>query len=62
MDEFAPKENMYINIIIAEGICVLVILLSVLVLKYFFKAEYKDFKKWYNTEITTDTRIEEVIG
>lgn len=62
MDELTPKENMYINIIITEILCMLVILVSVLVLKYFFKGEYKEFKAWYNTEITADTKIEEVIG
>ncbi len=56
------KGNMYINIIITEAICMAVILLSVFTFKYFFKGEYKEFKKWYNTEITADTRIEEVIG
>ncbi len=56
------KRNMYINIIITEALCGVVILLSVLTLKYFFKSEYEEFKAWYNTEITADTKIEEVIG
>lgn len=62
MDDFTPKENMYINIMITQAICVILIFLSVLTLKYFFKGEYKNFKEWYLLEITADTRIEEVIG
>lgn len=62
MDDFTHKENMYVNIIITQAICVILIFLSVLTLKYLFKGEYKNFKGWYLEEITADTRIEEVIG
>lgn len=62
MDDITPRENMYINIIITQAICVIMILLSVLAVKYLFKGEYKFFKEWYLEEITADTRIEEVIG
>ncbi len=62
MDDITPKDNMYINVIITQAICVIVILLSVLTVKYLFKGEYKVFKEWYLEEITADTRIEEVIG
>lgn len=62
MDDITPRENMYINIIITQAICVIMILFSVLTVKYFFKGEYKFFKEWYLEEITSDTRIEEVIG
>lgn len=55
------KSGYYINIIITQAICVAVILLSVFVLKYFFKAEYKEVKNWYNTEIATNTDINEVL-
>ena len=61
MDDITPKDNMYINIIITQAICVILILLSVLTVKYFFKGEYKNFKEWYLEEITADTHIEEVI-
>ncbi len=58
------KENkgMYINIIIAEAVCMIIVLLSVLVIKYFFKTEFKNLKKWYTAEITADTTVQEVIG
>ncbi len=62
MDDITPKDNMYINVIITQAICVILILLSVLTVKYLFKGEYKVFKEWYLEEITADTRIEEVIG
>lgn len=56
------NSNNYINIVITEFICVAVVLLSVLSIKYFFKSEFKSLKKWYTAEICDDTRIEEVIG
>lgn len=62
MDDITPKDNMYINIIITQAICVILIFLSVLTVKYLFKGEYKIFKEWYLEEITADTHIEEVIG
>ena len=52
----------YTNIIITQFLCVTVVLLSVLTIKYFFKSEFKSLKKWYTAEICDDTRIEEVIG
>lgn len=55
------KSGYYINIIITQTICVVIVLLSVLVLKYFFKGEYKAVKNWYKTEIATNTDIDEVL-
>lgn len=55
------KKGMYINIIIAQALCAAVVLASVLCIKYFFASDYEKFQKWYFTEITNDTEIQEVI-
>lgn len=60
-EETPKRANQFINIIIAQAVCVTVILLSVLVLKYFFKGEYKDVKGWYSQEIAMNTDINEVL-
>lgn len=55
------KKGMYINIIITEALCVAIVLASVLGIKYLFASDYKKLQKWYFTEITNDTEIQEVI-
>lgn len=55
-----PKSGVFTNIIIAQAVCTVIILLSVLCVKYFYKGEYTRLKAWYNTEIATDTDIREV--
>lgn len=59
MEEKRP--NMYINIVITQLICVLLVLISILVLKYFNKTEYKKVKAWYLEEITPTTSVSEVL-
>ncbi len=54
-------EKNYIRIIITQLICCVIILLSVLGLKYFFKKDYKAFKAWYEAEASDNTYIEEVL-
>lgn len=59
MEEKRP--NMYINIVITQLICVLLVTASVLVLKYCFKSDYKEVKAWYLKEITPTTTVSEVL-
>ena len=59
MEEKRP--NMYINIVITQLICVLLVTASVLVLKYCFKSDYEEFKVWYLEEITPTTSVSEVL-
>lgn len=59
MEEKRP--NMYINIVITQLICVLLVLISILVLKYCFKSDYEKFKAWYLEEITPTTSVSEVL-
>ena len=59
MEEKRP--NMYINIVITQLICALLVTASILVLKYCFKTEYKKVKVWYEKEITPTTTVSEVL-
>lgn len=59
MEEKRP--NMYINIVITQFICVVLVLASVLVLKYCNKTEYKKVKVWYEREIIPTTSVSEVL-
>ncbi|MBE6750003.1 MAG: hypothetical protein E7560_02445 [Ruminococcaceae bacterium] len=56
------KNSQFANIIITQGICVLIILTSVVVIKYFFKSTYKKLESFYSAYICSDTDINEVIG
>ncbi|MBQ3547295.1 MAG: hypothetical protein IJA44_02330 [Clostridia bacterium] len=51
----------YIKLLIIEGIVALIVLLSVLVLKYGFNKAYTDFKNWYKDNVLSDTDVYEVI-
>ncbi len=55
------KNETFFKIIIVEIICVAVILLSVISVKYFFKSTYSEVEKWYKANITVDTDIKQVI-
>lgn len=50
------------QIIITECVCIGLILVSVLVIKYFFKGTYTELKAWYEAYICDNTEIDEVIG
>lgn len=49
-------------LIIAQSVCVLIIISSVLVLKYFFKSTYLQVKNWYSQNVCVDTDINEVLN
>ena len=49
------------KIFCSEIILGLVIIISILVVKYFFKGTYTDFKKWYTQNVQDNTYISEVI-
>jgi hypothetical protein len=38
-----------------------IILISVLIIKYFFKSTYEDLKAWYKEDICANTDIQEVL-
>ena len=49
------------GIIIAETAVVLIFLLTLSVLKYFFKDYYAEVKEWYGASLCAETDIKEVI-
>lgn len=55
------KTEPFYGIIIVQCICVAVILLSVVTVKFFFKPTYQKVQKWYKENITVDTDIKQVI-
>lgn len=55
------KTDNLARLIIAQAVCVLIILSSVLVIKYFFKGTYKQLTKWYIDNVCVDTDINEVL-
>ena len=48
-------------IITVQAVTVLLILLSVLTLKYFFPEYYGEVKNWYETEFCSETSVDEVL-
>lgn len=56
------KRDCFPHIIITQSICVVIILLTVLVVKYFFKGTYNQVKEWYSQNICVDTDINQVIS
>jgi len=51
----------FIKVLIIQGIVSLIVLISVLVLKFGFGKAYKQFSNWYFENVMTDTSIYEVI-
>ena len=51
-----PK-NMYTTICIVQAVFVTVILIVVLIIKFFFKSGYQEFKVWYNENVLEETVI-----
>lgn len=47
--------------VVVQSVCILIILLSVVVMKYFFKSAYNEVEKFYREEILSDTSISEVL-
>lgn len=65
MDEteiLKPKNGGLFGIIITETAVTLIILLSVLAVKYFFKGTYLSLKEWYSLNICAETDINEVLS
>lgn len=55
------KKNYFQNIVIAQCICILIILLSTFVVKTFFTKQYEELKQWYQENICAQTDINEVL-
>lgn len=62
MDEQSSiRKSRFSEILITQIIAMIIILISVLIIKYFFKSTYEDLKAWYKEDICTNTDIQEVL-
>lgn len=52
----------FFKIIVTECVLAIIILISVTVIKYFFKGTYTEIKTWYDQSVAVDTEIKEVLG
>ena len=55
------RRSRFIEILTTQIIAMVIIFISVLVIKYFFKSTYKEFKVWYRENICANTDIQEVL-
>ena len=66
MDEneitLSKPKNRFVDIIITQAICVIIILLALIVIKYFFKDTFAKIENWYNKYICADTEISEILS
>ncbi len=64
--EIKPK-NMYVAICITQAICIAVILIAVIIIKYFFNENFFKLEKWcqnnlfVHTQVTADFDEEETV-
>ena len=51
----------YLKLIIIQGVIAIIVILSVVVLKFGFKNTYNNFKNWYKENVLSDTDVYEVV-
>lgn len=56
-----PKKDKFLHIVITEIVCVFLLIMVVLITKYFFKTEFLEFKEWYNQNVLVDIDINQVL-
>ncbi len=52
----------FYKVVIVESVCVLLIILSLLTMKYFFKDEFERAEDFYQKNMTVDTDVYEVLS
>ncbi len=52
----------FYKVVIIESVCVLLVISSVFIIKYFFKSEYPVIQEFYKIEIMSDTDVLEVLS
>lgn len=57
--EIKPK-NMFVPICITQAVCVAVILIAVLIIKFFFEGSYTKLQKWCVNNFLEETVISDV--
>ena len=60
-DILKPKSGSFFGIIITETVVTVIILLSALTVKYFFKGTYSSLEAWYTENICAETDVNEVL-
>ena len=56
------KNDNLTRLVITQTVCVLIIILSVITVKYFFKGTYKKLLYWYKENVCVGTDINEVLS
>lgn len=51
----------WFKIIVTQALCVLIILLTITIVKFFFKGTFSKLKVWYTQNICAQTDVNEVI-
>lgn len=59
--ELTPPKDILLAVIITEVLCVAVILLTVVFMKYFWKDGFDEAKDFYSEHFLTETTLSEVI-
>ncbi len=57
--EIKPK-NMYVPICITQAVCIAVILIAALIIKFFFEGSYNKLQNWYTDNILDETNVTQV--
>ncbi len=55
------QNNKWLGIVITQVVCVSIILLSLILMKYFWHDTFDSVKKWYEINICNDTDVNEVL-
>lgn len=56
-----PRKNMWIGIVITQSVFIAIILVSLVLMKYFWKDTFNSVKNWYEINICNDTDVNEVL-
>ncbi|MBO4692879.1 MAG: hypothetical protein J5659_00590 [Clostridia bacterium] len=54
-------KNMFFSVALTESVLAIVLILSIIVLKFFIKKPYSQLKKWCLKNMTTDINISEIV-
>ena len=56
------KIDNFSRLIITQAVCIVIIISSVIAVKYFFKGTYQKLLSWYNENVCVTTDINEVLS
>ncbi len=64
MEDIKIKEkgkDVFFSVALLESILAVLLILGILAVKFFFKEQYIEMKKWYTENITVDTNVSAII-